>query len=134
MKRRRARENAFQALFCLEFGEKMPPLSRLKELCEDKDEDVTKFCIDIVTGTLKNISAIDSVISESAEHWVIERMAVTDRNILRAATYELLYRDDIPHKVTINEAIEIAKKYSTSESASFINGILDRIAKKVHSG
>ncbi|MBI4823321.1 MAG: transcription antitermination factor NusB [Nitrospirae bacterium] len=130
MKRRRARENAFQALFRLDFTDKVPDDTELQHLCEDKDSGVISFCMDIVSGTMRNLKEIDSVIKNVAEHWVIERMAVVDRNILRAAVYELLYRDDIPPKVTINEAIEIAKKYSTEESSSFINGILDKISKR----
>lgn len=130
MKRRRARENAFQALFRLDFTGEKPNDHEVKDLCEDEDADVRSFCMDIVSGTLRNLKDIDSVIKDVAEHWVIERMAAVDRNILRSAVYELLYREDIPHKVTINEAIEIAKKYSTTESSAFINGILDKISKR----
>jgi N utilization substance protein B len=64
-----------------------------------------------------------------ADHWSVDRMAVVDRNVLRCALYELLYLDDIPAKVTINEAIEIAKRFGSEESGAFINGILDRIMK-----
>ena len=99
----------------------------------DEDSDVKEFTYSIVETTRKNLDAIDDIIRKAAEHWSVERMAVIDKNILRAATCELLYRTDIPHTVVINEAIEIAKKYSTEESASFINGILDRIAKKAKS-
>ncbi len=80
-------------------------------------------------GTIDNMEEIDRVIKEAAEHWEMERMAAVDRNILRFAVYEILYRSDIPSAVTINEALEIAKKYSSLESAPFINGLLDRIAK-----
>ena len=71
---------------------------------------------------------IDKVIAETSENWSLERISVIDRTILRFAVYELLYCDDIPHSVSINEAIELAKKYSGDESGKFINGILDRIA------
>ncbi len=96
-----------------------------------EEDDVKKFANAIVKGTIEHIEEIDSILRQSAAHWSIERMAVVDRNVLRAATYELLYRNDIPPSVTINEAIEIAKKYGTQESSAFINGILDKIRKTV---
>ncbi|GAB4538239.1 MAG: transcription antitermination factor NusB [Thermodesulfovibrionia bacterium] len=129
MKRRRAREFALQLLFQLDItGERLTD-DVLKEFWygNREDEDVKEFANSIVKGTTENISAIDSVIEKAAENWQVDRMAVIDRNILRLSTYELLYRDDIPPSVTINEAIEIAKKYGTEESSAFINGILDRI-------
>lgn len=127
MKRRIARETAFQALFRMEFTGEAPDRNAVESLCESKGENAVEFCMDIVEGTVKHLAAIDSLIEKTAEHWVMERMAAVDRNILRAAAYELLYRKDIPVAVVINEAIEVAKKYSTAESASFINGILDKI-------
>lgn len=94
-----------------------------------EDEDIKQFSKALVIGTTKNIEKIDEIIKKTTEHWSIERMAIVDRSILRTAVYELLYRSDIPPTVTINEAIEISKKYSTEDSASFINGILDKIQK-----
>lgn len=131
MKRRRGREYVLQLLFQIDFTGHKHDEEEFNRFWADKDEDdaVKEFVRDLFFGTLQNLDKIDSVIGGAAEHWAIERMAAVDRNILRAATYELLYRKDIPSAVTINEAIEIAKKYSTTESASFINGILDRIAK-----
>jgi N utilization substance protein B len=70
------------------------------------------------------------MIEKVTENWLLKRMAAVDRNILRFAAYEILYRKDIPSAVTINEAIEIAKRYSSIESASFLNGVLDRLAKE----
>jgi N utilization substance protein B len=128
MKRRRAREYALQILFQHDFSEARPDTEEFwRESGED--EKTIGFANDLVSGTLDNIKEIDAAILKAAEHWNLERMAVVDRNILRAATYELLFRDDVPEAVTINEAIEIAKKYSSVDSAAFINGILDRIAK-----
>ena len=72
---------------------------------------------------------VDKTISEHATNWTLKRMAVVDRNILRFATYELLFRDDIPPKVTINEAVDIAKKFGDANSGKFVNGILDKIGK-----
>lgn len=96
-----------------------------------EDDEVRGFANSIVNGTIENLNTIDSIIKKTAENWQIDRMAVIDRNILRLATYELLYRDDIPPSVTINEAIEIAKKYGTEDSSAFINGILDKIKNTV---
>ncbi len=133
MKRRKAREYVLQFLFQSDFRDKNHRKNNLKQFWADKEKDpeVTKFASDIIEGTLSTLDEIDSVIKKAAEHWVLQRMAAVDRNILRFAVYELLYRKDIPPAVTINEAIEIAKKYSTSESASFINGILDKIARNI---
>ena len=130
MKRRRSREYALQILFQLELtGSKLSD-AVLDEFWEDnkEDDEVKKFTHDIVSSTLEHLETIDRTIQKAAEHWVMERMAAIDRNILRAATYELLYRTDIPSTVAINEALEVAKKYSTEDSAPFINGSLDKIA------
>jgi len=134
MKRRLAREYAIQMLF--QFDLTNTSLSD-KGIVEDfwkshnEEADIMEFANAIVRGTLEHLNKIDEVIKQAAEHWSIERMAAVDRNILRAATYELLYRNDIPPLVTINEAIEIAKKYGTEDSSAFINGILDKIKNAV---
>ena len=131
MRRRKAREYVLQFLFQSDFGDKGDIGRSLSQFWADKekDDEVKKFAIEIIKGTISDLDEIDSAINKSAENWVIQRMAAVDRNILRFAVYEVLYRKDIPTAVTINEAIEIAKRYSTSESAAFINGILDKIAK-----
>lgn len=132
MKRRRGREYALQFLFQYDFTGKRPDRKDLDEFSPDRDDSETrKFTEDLIFGTIEHLPEIDGVIQEAAEHWVLPRMAAVDRNILRCATYELLYRKDIPATVTINEAIEVAKKYAAIESASFINGILDKIAKGI---
>lgn len=132
MKRRRAREYALQLLFQLDLTGNELNEELLKEFWEgnNEDPDVKEFTYSIVRGTKENLNTIDEIIKKATEHWSIDRMAVVDRNILRAATYELFYRTDIPSSVTINESIEISKKYSTEESSSFINGILDKIANE----
>lgn len=133
MKRRRAREYALQLLFQLDItGDKLSE-ELLKEFWEGnkEDDEVKEFASSIVKGTTEHLTVIDSLIKDVVEHWQLERMAIIDRNILRAATYELFYRPDIPPSVAINEAIEIAKKYSTEESSSFINGILDKIQETI---
>ncbi len=133
MKRRHAREYALQMLFQRDFIESNEELSTFWEGM-DVDPEVMEFANLIARGTREHLEEIDEAIKASAEHWVLERMAAVDRNILRLGTYELLFGVDIPQAVAINEAIEIAKKFSTSESASFINGILDRISKKSAKG
>jgi N utilization substance protein B len=89
--------------------------------------EVREYAERIVRGTLRHVEEIDQLLSKYAEHWDLRRMAVVDRNILRLSTYELLYLEEIPPKVAINEAVNIAKKYSQEESGKFVNGILDRI-------
>jgi len=133
MRRRRAREYALQILFQIDFKSREVSSNDFEDFWLDKNEtgDVKKFAEEIVKGTIESLDEIDSRIEKVAENWVLRRMAAVDRNILRFAAYEILYRKDIPSAVTINEAIEIAKKFSSSESAPFINGILDRLAKEV---
>jgi N utilization substance protein B len=130
MNRRKAREYALQLLFQIDFTGKKNEFEIAENFRDNKKEDVSlkKFAEELVSGTISNLVKIDKIIQESAEHWKVDRMAAVDRNILRFAVYEILYRNDIPPAVTINEALEIAKKYSSSDSAPFINGLLDKIA------
>lgn len=93
---------------------------------ESSDEKTQEFANNLAVGTLREIHAIDERIRTRAEHWRIERMAIVDRNVLRLAVYEFLY-DETPHTVVINEALEIARMFSTFEATQFINGILDAI-------
>jgi N utilization substance protein B len=132
MKRRKAREYALQILFQADFTGKKSDREALSEFWSAKKEnaDVRKFTEDLVEGTLDKIEEIDTTIEKVTENWLLKRMAAVDRNILRFAAYEILYRKDIPAAVTINEALEIAKKYSSLESASFLNGVLDRLARR----
>jgi N utilization substance protein B len=131
MKRRIAREFALQLLFQYEFTHRTSS-DLIEQFWEDNkaENSVKEFANDLFTGTIHNLETIDRVIKETTEHWVLERMAVVDRNILRFACYEILFREDIPPIVSVNEAIEIAKKFSCAESSSFINGILDKVVKK----
>jgi N utilization substance protein B len=133
MQRRKAREYALQILFRLDFTEKRIDNKDLEEFWSDKKEhdDIKKFTEDLVRGTLNKIDDIDTMIEKVTENWLLKRMAAVDRNILRFAAYEILYRDDIPSAVTINEALEIAKKFSSTESTPFINGVLDKLSKEV---
>jgi N utilization substance protein B len=87
------------------------------------------FANDLLRGTLEKKAEIDAKITSLADNWDFARLAVVDRNILRLALYEMLFRPEIPPVVSINEAIEIAKKFSTAESGKFVNGLLDRVKK-----
>ena len=89
------------------------------------------FAEPLIQGVLQNRERIDNEIKRFAKNWDIHRMAVVDRNILRLAIYEMLYRDDIPPVVSINEAVEIAKLFSTDDSGSFVNGILDKVRQEL---
>ncbi|MCS7089442.1 MAG: transcription antitermination factor NusB [Verrucomicrobiota bacterium] len=89
--------------------------------------EIREFAEPLIRGTLAHRDEIDQRIRQYAKNWDLHRMAVVDRNVMRLAIYEMLYREDIPPVVSINEAVDIAKKYSTPESGKFVNGILDRI-------
>ncbi|KJU82370.1 NusB antitermination factor [Candidatus Magnetobacterium bavaricum] len=130
MTRRQAREVVLQNLFQFDFTGKVPGRSEQEEFLKDRapSKEIIAFIDDLVAGTINHIKEIDEIIAVASQHWQLQRLAAVDRNILRAATYELLYRDDIPAAVTINEAVDIAKKFSTGDSYSFINGVLDKIS------
>jgi N utilization substance protein B len=136
MKRRKAREYALQLLFQTDFTQGKLNSKDIKEFWSEKKEakDVKDFTEDLVRGTLGRLNEIDTIIEKVTENWLLKRMSAVDRNILRFAAYEILYRKDIPSAVTINEAIEIAKKYSSTEAAPFLNGVLDRLAKEAGKG
>jgi len=96
---------------------------------KENDSEIKEFTGRLVFGVNQNLDSIDEKISSYATNWQLKRMAIIDRNILRLGLYELLYADDIPPKVTINEAVELAKKFGDVESSKFVNGILDKIHK-----
>ena len=131
MKRRKAREHALQVLFQLDIRKEKPSAAILKHFWAEykPDDEIKDFAEEIVRGTFKHLLKINKLIHQCAKNWSLDRMAVVDRNVLRMAIYEILYRIDIPTSVTINEAIEIAKKFGTDESGAFVNGILDRVAR-----
>jgi len=130
--RRQLRESAVQILYGLDFYDMDPGKSiSAHSFHFGKDASDDGFLQEIITGVSTHKSDIDDLIRQFSTNWRLERMAIVDRNILRMATYELLHLVDIPRKVSINEAIEVAKKYGGDDSPSFINGILDRIALEV---
>ena len=128
--RRRARECALQMLFAADVAKTRDDVltrNYWTELGEQSlDEETREFANKLAIGTLHEIENIDATIRTRAEHWRIERMAIVDRNVLRLAVCEFLF-SDTPHTVVINEALEIARRFSTFEATQFINGILDAI-------
>ncbi len=129
--RRKAREAALQVLYFIETsGTSGAEALDLFFKHFNASEDNRDFCEDVVTGVERHRKEIDELITKYSENWKLSRMDVVDRNILRLAVYELIYRDDIPAKVTLNEAVEMGKKYGSENSGAFINGILDRINRE----
>jgi N utilization substance protein B len=128
--RRKARELALQMMYQIDLVN-----AKLEQMVTDFQPfqqclpSIQDFSLDLVKRTLNNRQAIDELLAQCAQNWRIERMAIIDRNILRLSICELLYFPDIPGSVTINEAVEIAKKYGSEESSKFVNGILDAIAR-----
>jgi transcription antitermination factor NusB len=127
-KRTKARESALQILFQVDITND-PINVVLKRYWQDRkrNPEVIEFANQIVMGTSEHLVEIDKIISKHSENWDIERMPVIDRNILRFATYEILYMIDVPPKVTIDEAIDLANRFGTVNSGKFINGVLDKI-------
>ena len=130
-KRTQSRECALKILYQAELTRREIHLAAEKFWDEFEliDENVQTFANRLTSGIEENIDAIDNKISEHATNWQLKRMAVIDRNVLRIGVFELLHAADIPPKVTINEAVELAKKYGDLESSKFVNGILDKIHK-----
>lgn len=130
--RRKARELALQFLYKVDVSGGKADSFEIVTFLHDfggKDED-TDYAVILIENSINHMPEIDASITAHLENWTLDRLSSIDRNILRFATCELLYFLDIPLNVTINEAIEIAKKFSLEESATFINGVLDKIAKK----
>jgi N utilization substance protein B len=141
--RRQGRECAVQVLFQLDAGEfhatadealSLFWASDLSEGEERPSDETRAFTGELVAGVVRELKLVDKSIQKSTQHWKLERMARVDRNILRLAAYELLHIADVPARVVLNEAIDIAKKFGTAESGAFVNGILDRLAQDVRRG
>ncbi|AJE03308.1 transcription antitermination factor NusB [Geobacter pickeringii] len=128
--RRHGREIALQMLYARDYaaGEVGPAMELVLDESEAGAAAGRAFADELVRGVLEHREALDAAIADKSKNWSISRMARVDLNILRLAVFELLYREEIPKNVTINEAIEVAKKFGTEESPSFVNGILDEIA------
>ena len=130
-KRSKAREYVLQMLYQIDItGANCEDV--LKNFWESREEEdvsaeLKEFSSGLLQGAVRHLKEIDSKISKYAANWQLERMAFVDRNIMRLGCFELFFREDIPPKVAINEAVELAKKYSGSESGKFVNAILDKI-------
>lgn len=132
-KRSLSREHALKILYQLEITRRELPalLDDYWKYEETKDVDVMEYANKIATGVVAQLEAIDKKVMEYATNWQLKRMAVIDRNVLRMGLWELKFAHlDLPPKVAINEAIDLAKKYGDMESGKFVNGILDKIHKK----
>ena len=134
MKRHQARETAFKMLFQIDVGNNSMKLARLtldEAIAEDaidpKDEG---FVLDLVQGVLQEKKDLDAFISKFAQGWKIDRINPVEKNIIRIALYEIWHKEDIPFRIAINEAIELAKEYGEEESGAFVNGILDNVKKE----
>lgn len=128
MTRKQAREEAFILIFEKEFND--DTLEDVLSLAEEvRDIEADDYIKNVFFGVFQNIESIDDTISENAVGWSIKRITKTALAILRLAIYEIKYYDEIPVSVSINEAVELAKKYATKEDASFINGILSTVSK-----
>jgi N utilization substance protein B len=125
--RREAREWALKTLYAHELSGNPLELVFTQILPEDSSGKYKEFTLDLVRKTIECREPIDALIREHVEKWELDRIAILDRLIMRQAICEILFFPDIPPKVTINEAIEIAKKYSTEKSDKFINGVLDAV-------
>ena len=127
-KRTRARQFALEVLYQTDLCGAAILEEALADMAERAgDSSVSEFAATLVRGTLEKLPEIDPVIREVAQNWDLSRMATIDRNVLRLGAYELLHRPEVPPKVAVDEAIRLAKKFSTAESSAFVNGILDRL-------
>jgi len=129
-RRTKAREAALQVLFQDDMVEQVNP-GQLDEYLQErlKQDDLVELARSLVDGVRKHRKEIDAMIEEAATNWAIDRMATTDRNVIRIAAYEMIF-SDTPARVALNEAIEIAKRFGEADSGRFVNGILDRILNR----
>lgn len=128
LERRRARHQALHLLYQREITEDTVSRILSDGSWSSEDGEPTEYCREIVGGVEAAQERIDSIIEDISQNWVLSRMPLVDRSILRIAVYEMLYRDDVPDSVSINEAVEMAKVYGGEDSSKFVNGILGRLA------
>lgn len=131
--RRTGRERALQALYQMEMSSSPPDDALAAAWASEAegpkpDPESEKFARELVLGVRQHAAEIDALLEEHSHNWRLDRMSRIDRNVLRLGVYELRFRDDIPKKVTLNEAVELGKGFGTEESSAFINGLLDRVA------
>lgn len=132
LSRRKARMVALEMLYQFDMADgKMDDIIRAQIKGKDLPNGAKDFIFQLVKGVLGHRDEIDKLIEIRAEHWSLERITVIDRNILRLAIFELLYCEDVPFKVIIDEAVELGKTYGTEDSGAFINGVLDKIGRGI---
>jgi len=131
-KRRSSRELALKFLYQFELnGGDLDEQIKLFLERNSSQEDVANFMKELVVSLIDKMEEIDEIIQKFSDHWILDRMTVIDRNILRMGTCELLFNFSTPPKVVINEAIDIAKKYGNEDSPEFVNGILDKVFNEI---
>ncbi|MEC0230915.1 transcription antitermination factor NusB [Paenibacillus alba] len=142
MKRRVAREIAVQSLYQIQMNEATPQEAVQVAIHEAEHDNETEldfkgekidpaYIVELVEGTYSHKVSIDELLEEYLKGWAMDRLSRVDREVLRLAVYEMLYRDDVPPKVVVNEAIDLAKHYGTDESGKFVNGVLGKMIKEV---
>ena len=135
--RRQARERALQALYQLELQGAAAPAEALEQAwaasAEEgpRDDETNAFALELVKGVREKLKEVDELITKHSHNWKLDRMSRIDRNVLRLGVYELKFRDDIPKKATLNEAVELGKKFGGEQSSAFINGLLDKLAQEL---
>jgi len=134
--RRKSRILAVQLAYGCELSDNSA--KNLLENCftgeNEKPENIQKYSLNLVKLTQKNIEKIDGIIDDNSKNWELKRIALTDKLVLRLAITEMLHFEDVPHKVSISEAVEISKFFGTKDSGPFVNGILDAVFKKINKG
>lgn len=130
--RRKGRELALQALYQLDVtgDTSQEALRHFWDQCEARPE-AREFAVELVTGVIRRREEIDRLIEEVSEHWRLERLSRVDLNVIRIAVYELLACPNLPREVVIDEAIEVARRFGSEESAGFVNGVLDPVARRL---
>jgi len=130
-RRSRAREVVLQVLYQDDLNPDSDPQAAqfFLESRLHGDRELVRFALGLLSGVRRNRSELDQMLTDAAENWTLKRMAATDRNVLRLGAYEILYTDT-PERVAINEALELAKRFGSEQSAHFVNGILDRFIRK----
>jgi N utilization substance protein B len=134
-KRSRAREVALQALFQRDHNPRVER-SAIEQFVRDRlrEPDLQAFCLQLLDGVLAHLADIDQRLTDAAENWRLSRMATVDRNVLRLGVFELLFAADTPANVALDEAIELARRFGSADSPSFVNGVLDKIVSQKEKG
>lgn len=129
--KRQARELALQILFQTEFTTAVPYQDFLELFEERTSKEVVDYADELIRGVKARVKEIDAILQSASQHWKVERMSLVDRNVLRVAVFEMKYSTDpVKPSIAINEAVDIAKRFGSTESGSFVNGLLDQARKQ----